>query len=272
MNLNDYWRQQESGKPLFSDVLWSKPERRDAAGKLAIVGGNVHGFAAVAAAYQTALQTGVGEVKVILPDVLKNNGLPANCTFAPTNPSGGLAAQALAELNAAADWANLVLFIGDNGQNSETAGLFEGFLSKQTSISASAGDKPVVLTRDAVDLIKNAAENVLNRPNTHLIVSLSQLQKLCKNVYYPRVITFGQGVKQIAETLHKFTITYPCTITLWHANNLFVAHAGQVVTQQFNQPTRVWSGEVATREAVWQIWNTDPVQAVATSWIELTAN
>jgi NAD(P)H-hydrate repair Nnr-like enzyme with NAD(P)H-hydrate dehydratase domain len=264
MNSTDYWRRQEPNQPLFPDVLWSKPERRDTAGKLAIVGGNAHGFAAVAAAYQTALAAGVGQAQVILPDVLKSK-LPAGMTdaiFAATNPSGGLAAAALSELNAAASWANLVLFIGDNGQNSETAGLLETFLAKNP-------ETPVVLTRDAVDLIKNAAEAVLNRAPTNLVVSFSQLQKLFRAVYYPRVLTFSQGVKQVAETLHKFTITYPCAITLWHAGHLFAARAGQVVTQKFDQPMRVWSGEIAAREAVWQIWQRDPVQAVATSWVNL---
>jgi len=303
MSSDDYWSKQEPNKPLFPDVLWSKPERRDAAGKLTIVGGNAHGFAAVAAAYQTALATGIGEVKVILPDVLKKSLMRADThsakaapsvttearrkgsrpvttgatpfraswgdvsatsyVFTPTNPSGGLAAAALTELNSAVSWANLILFIGDNGQNSETAGLLETFLTKNS-------ETPVVITRDAVDLIKNAAETVLNRAPTHLIVSLSQLQKLFRSVYYPRVITFSQGIKQIAETLHKFTITYPCTITLWHSGNLFVAHDGMVITQTFDQPMRVWSGEIATREAVWQIWTTDPTQAAATSWTELT--
>jgi NAD(P)H-hydrate repair Nnr-like enzyme with NAD(P)H-hydrate dehydratase domain len=263
MNL-DYWRKQESDKPLFPDILWSKPERRDTAGKIAIVGGNAHGFAAVAASYQTALATGVGAARVILPDALKPK-LPtamSDAIFTPTNPSGGFASTATIELAATAEWANLILLIGDNGQNSETAGLFETFLAKHP-------ETPVVITRDAVDLIKNAAESVLNRAPTHLVVSFSQLQKLFRAVYYPRVLTFSQGLKQVAETLHKFTITYPCAITLWHSGNLFVAHDGEVITQNFDQPMRVWSGEVATREAVWQIWQRSPLHAVASAWVEL---
>jgi len=258
----DYWQKQDPDKPLFPDVLWSKPELKSTSGKLAIIGGNAHGFAAVAGGYQIALKTGVGEAQVILPDIIKPKLPPAmtDAIFAPTNPSGGLSAQALGELNAASSWANLILFIGDNGQNAETAGLFETFLTKDS-------ETPVVITRDAVDLIKNAAETVLNRAPTHLVVSLSQLQKLFRSVYYPKVITFGQGVKQIAETLHKFTITYPCTITLWHSGNLFIASSGQVITQSFDQPMRVWSGEIATRAAAWQIWNADILQAVATSWV-----
>ncbi len=262
--MDKFWQKQEPGQPLFSDVLWSKPERRDAAGKLAIVGGNSRGFAAVAASYKTALDIGVGECKVILPDALKKNftGNPSTI-FAPTNPSGGLARDALNELNAATDWADLVLFIGDSGANSETAALLEAFLNKNQTT-------PVVLTRDAVDLIRSAAEVVLNRASTHLIVSFSQLQKLFREVYYPRVLTFSQGAGQIAETLHKFTITYPVGVTLWHSNFLFVAKNGQVISQKFDQPLRVWSGEIATREAVWQIWQKDPLKATAASWSEIS--
>ena len=264
MSTNDFWHKQIAGTTLFPDVLWSQPERRNAAGNIAIIGGNAHGFAAVAAAYQTALKVGVGAVRVILPDILKPKLPPVitDAVFAPTNPSGGLARNALTELVAAADWANLILFIGDNGQNSETAGLFETFLGQDSTT-------PVVITLDAVDLIKNSAEQVLNRAPTHLVVSFGQLQKLFRAVYYPRVLTFSQGVKQVVETLHKFTITYPCAITLWHSGHLFVAHDGEVVTTAFDQPMRVWSGEVATREAVWQIWQHSPLQATAAAWVGL---
>ena len=203
---NSFWQKQERSAPLFPDVAWSKPERRDLAGKLAIIGGNSQIFAAVAAARQTAFQVGAGEVKVILPESLKK-ALPASFTtqlsdviFSSAGPSGGFAAAALNDWLAAADWANVVLFVGDSGANSETASLLETFLDHNQHT-------PVVITRDAVDLIKHSAESILRREPTHLVVSFSQLQKLFRSVYYPKVLTFNQGVKQIAETLHKFTIS-----------------------------------------------------------------
>ena len=55
----------------FPDVEWNKPERRDQAGKLGIIGGNKLGFLAVAESYQEALKAGVGEARVLLPDALK---------------------------------------------------------------------------------------------------------------------------------------------------------------------------------------------------------
>ena len=284
----DYWRKQEPDKPLFPDILWSKPERRDVAGKLAIIGGNIHNFSGIAAAYKTALDTGVGSVRVVLPDALKRTlnqprqSAPPSChpelvsgsnrkivaegdinyIFAPSNPSGGFSRDAINELNAAAEWADAVLLIGDSGQNSETAALIEIFLDRDR-------ETPVLITRDAVDLVKNIGENLFNRAPTHFVVGLGQLQKLFQSVYYPRVITFSQGVKQIVETLHKFTITYPVTITLFHNENLFVARGGDVISQPFAQPMRVWSGEIATRQIVWQIWNpTKIIESIATSWVE----
>jgi hypothetical protein len=266
--MDNYWRKQEADKPLFPDILWSKPERRDLAGKLAIVGGNSHGFAAVAAAFSTAMNVGAGEVKVILPESLKKT-LPTSIknqfhdvVFAPANQSGGFAKESINELRAAAHFADVVLFIGDSGQNSETAGVIETFLREDATT-------PVVITRDAVDLVKNSAEMVLRRANTHLVMSLSQLQKFARAVYYPRMITFSQGAKQIAETLHKFTLSYPVAITLWHTDALFVAKSGDVLSQKFDQPLRVWSGEVATRTAVWSLWNADTLKATATSWAEM---
>ena len=68
-----FWQKQEPGKPLFPDVEWNKPERRDQAGKLGIIGGNKLGFLAVAESYQEALKAGVGEARVLLPDALKKN-------------------------------------------------------------------------------------------------------------------------------------------------------------------------------------------------------
>lgn len=264
---NSFWRKQQPKTPLFPDILWSRPERRDLAGKLTIIGGNSNSFAAVANAYQLASKLGVGSIKIILPEVLKKT-LPSSFVsqipdviFAPSNHSGGFSAQAIDDWRSAAGWSDLVIFIGDNGANSETAALMEQFLATESC--------SVILTRDSVDLIHNAAEQILNRPNTHMVLSLSQLQKLFKAVYYPKILTFSQGIVQVAETLHKFTITYPSTISLWHSDNLFVAQNGEVITEEFIYPLRVWSGEVAIREGAWQLWQPDTLKAVAASWTEL---
>ena len=268
--MNDYWHKQQPSKPLYGEVLWSKPERRDQAGRLTIVGGNSRGFWAVAAAYQVARRTGVGEIRVIMPDALKTK-LPAqvrlqmdDLLLVPSNPSGGMALGAEKYLDVAAAWSGQMLFIGDSGANSETAQLLQKFLT-----DADYMDTTATVARDAVDLVVYDAESVLNRSKCCLVVSLAQLQKLARAVYYPRVITFSQGVRQVAETLHKFTITYSATIVLFHNGNLLVAQGGRVISQEFDEAMRVWNGELPTRAAAWQVWQSDPVKAIATSWAEL---
>ena len=85
-----YWQRQTPEQPLFPDIEWNKPEQRSRAGKLGIIGGNKLGFAGVAEAYSTALASGVGEARALLPDVLKNT-LPHTIGYPyPTRYQGGI--------------------------------------------------------------------------------------------------------------------------------------------------------------------------------------
>lgn len=255
-----FWRRQSVSKPLFPDLEWSKPERRDQAGKLAIIGGNKLGFAAVAESYQLALETGVGQARVLLPDALKK-AVPAtlvDVVVATSNPSGGLSAEAKPELHAVAAWADAVLLIGDAGRNSETAVLYEQFVSDYQG--------PLTVTRDAIDLIKNDPRLLIERPDTLLIASFAQTQKLFQGVYYPKILTFSMQLLQLVEALHKFTITYPCTIMTLHKDTLIIASKGEVVTQEWDQPMAIWRGSVATRAAAYWLWNKpQPLAAAAAS-------
>lgn len=255
-----YWRKQTANKPLFEDIAWSKPEQRLRAGKLGIIGGNKLGFAGVAEAYSTALDTGVGQVRILLPDALRKS-LPSSISdavFAPTNQSGSLAKDALTAMKAIGDWADGTLLIGDAGRSSETAIVYEDFT---TSYSG-----PLTITRDAVDLVKNASSSVVERPNTLLVVSFAQLQKLFQSIYYPRVLTFSMQLTSLVEALHKFTITYPISIAVLHQDHIVVASGGEVVTMPWDNPMAIWRGQTATKAAVYWLWNKNkPHEAVTTS-------
>ena len=56
MNNFDYW-QKQTDAPLFPDIEWARPEQKAKAGKLAIVGGHAHSFAATAESYGTTVQS-----------------------------------------------------------------------------------------------------------------------------------------------------------------------------------------------------------------------
>ena len=259
---HSYWRKQTTTEPLFPDIEWSKPERRDQSGRLGVIGGNKLGFAGVAEAYTTAFTVGVGEVRALLPDALKKT-IPTTITdtlFAPSNPSGGLARDALSSMRALGEWSTGILLIGDAGRNSETALVYDDFIASY--------EGQLIVTRDAIDLVKNNAHLLVDRPNTLLVLSFAQLQKVFQGVYYPKILTFSMQLTQLVEVLHKFTITYPVTIVTLHNDHIIIASDGEVVTQEWSNPMMIWRGTTATRAAIYWLWNpSKPINAIASSII-----
>lgn len=257
---HDYWKRQDAKKPLFPDVEWSKPEQRARRGHLGIIGGNKLGFAGIAESYATALSTGAGDVRVLLPDALRKAVPPSmtDVVFGASNPSGGLSRDALPEMQALASWSRVLLLAGDAGRNSETAIVYEDLLQKY--------EGPLVLTRDAIDLVKNSADTLVNRPCTVLVLSFAQLQKLFQSVYYPKVLTFSMQLMQLVEAVHKFTITYPVTLAVLHKDTLIVAHDGEVTTTAWENPMAIWRGVTAARAASYLLWTpTRQLEAITAS-------
>lgn len=259
---HSYWQTQDPTKPLFPDIEWSKPERRDLAGRLGIIGGNKLGFSGVSEAYSTALASGVGQVRVLLPDVLKKSipSIVTDAVFVPTTPSGSLASDGLPEMEALGDWANSILLIGDAGRNSETAIAYSRFIESY--------EGPLTVTRDAVDLVRNSPSLLVERPETLVIVSFAQLQKIFSGVYYPKILTFSMQLAMLVEAVHKFTVTYPCTLMVLHQDYLVVASNGQVTSTPWNSPMAIWRGQVAARAASYWLWNRQSIlEAVTTSLV-----
>lgn len=255
-----FWKQQKPGEALFPDIEWSKPEQKSLAGKLGIIGGNKLGFAGVAEAYSTAISSGAGHVKVLIPNDLKKSIPPSitDTVFAANNISGGLSKDAAPELNAIGEWSDAILMIGDAGRSSETAILYEQFLTDYS--------KPLTITRDAVDLVKNSSATLVERPDTMLVVSFAQLQKIFQSVYYPKVLTFSMQLNNLVDALHKFTISYPTGITVLHKEQLIFAHDGQVVTMPWDNPMSIWRGSVAAKVATYWMWNKNkPLESAVAS-------
>lgn len=260
MDNHPYWQKQTKQTPLFPDIAWSKPEQKSLSGRLGIIGGNKLGFAGVAEAYITATSAGVGETRVLLPDALKKMIPPAitDTIFGATNPSGSLSREALPDMNALGAWSTAMLLVGDAGRNSETAIVYEDFLRDYHG--------PLTLTRDAVDLVKHASQNIVERPDTLLVVSFAQLQKLFQTVYYPVVLTFSMQLTSLVEAVHKFTITYPVHIVVLHKDIVIVASSGNVTSTPWETPMAIWRGSVATKAASYWMWNpSKPLESITAS-------
>ena len=248
----DYWHRQSTNK-LFNDIDMMAPEQRRFAGKLLIIGGNKGMFFAVASALEAAKKFGVGEVRALMPDALKNQ-VPSTpeLYFAEAEASGAFGRLALQEMLRQAEWADAALLIGDSGKNAETSLVFAEFMDKC--------QKPVYITRDAVETVTpSAADWAMRDYETGLLLTMPQLQKMLRTMYYPKVITLSMPTNQLVETLHKFTLSYPVVVATFHNDLIIVAEKGEVVTQQISEtkltPISLWSGALLVQAVVARLWN-----------------
>lgn len=258
-----YWHRQ-GDKPLFPDLVWSRPENRTHAGKLLIMGGHAHGFAAPAEAYSEAEKAGIGVARVLLPDhirpqLMKFQGPTLNTEFAPSTPSGSFASKALAELLAAANWADGVLLAGDLGRNSETAIVLEKFVAKHSGL--------LVLTKDAVDYFTSSPQSILSRPDTCLVLTVAQLQKLASHAGFTTAFTFSMDLLKFVEALHDFTHQHSISIIVKHLDTILVAVDGQVSsTKTAKDIEESWRVATAAHAAVWWLQGpSKPFETITTA-------
>ncbi len=263
----NYWHRQTPEEPLFPDLLWSRPENKQNAGKLLIVGGNAFGFAAAAEAYGEASRAGIGTARVLLPDSLRKTvgKVFAAGEYAPTTPSGSFAQSALAELIDMAGWSDATLLAGDFGRNSETAILLEKFLQKYLG--------QLTLVQDAVDYFVKDAALVLGRKDSLLVLNMSQLQKLATAAKFGTAFTSQMDFLHVVEALHDFTKSYAINIILEHAQTVFVAVNGEVSsTKQESESSHTI--KLAAYAAVWWLQNKDKAYETLTTSVAqlLTSN
>ena len=256
----DFWQKQTKDKPLSPDLLWSRPEQRSAAGKLLVIGGNLHAFAAPAEAFGEAEKAGAGTVRVILPDAAKKivGRIMEHVEYAPSTPSGSFSQKALAELLDLSMWADGVLIAGDLGRNSETAILLQNFASKYTG--------QLTLTKDAADYVISSPEIVKSRADTLLVLSFAQLQKLAGQLGFDRAFTFDMDVLRFVDTLHEFTEKFPLHIVVKHLDQIHTAVSGRIVSTKLTEDVEIWRVKAAAHTSVWWMQNpSKPLEALATA-------
>lgn len=244
-----YWYKQTIDKPLFPDLIWGRPETRHTAGKLLIIGGNIHGFAAPALAFNEAVKAGAGTLRVLLPDVLQKTvgKLMPEANFTPSTPSGSLSQSALEEWLEHSAWADGVLIAGDLGRNSETAILLERYAAKSDAL--------LTLTKDAVDYFTNLPAPILDRPNTTAVLSIAQLQKLALAARFKTTFTFSMDFLHLVGVLHEFTRQFSLNVIVKHLNTIFVAVQGKVSSTPATGEQEFWRVPIAAHAAVWWLQN-----------------
>jgi hypothetical protein len=248
------WQRQTPDKPLFPDVLWSRPENKRYAGKLLIVGGHAQSFNEVSQAYSAAAKAGAGTVRVILPDKLQKtlSKLFPEAEFAPSTPIGSFSRQALDWLLEAAKWADGVLLAGDFGRNSETAILLESFIEKYQDKLALAGD--------SIDYFLSHPQKLINRENTLLIASLSQLQKIAS----PNLIQQNADFIKVIEQVSGWASQTKLSVVTIHPSQALVAYQQQISTTPVNIPAA--DATLAAYATVWWLQQPEkPFEALSSA-------
>lgn len=236
---NTNWLRQ-TDKPLFEDLLWSRPENRRHAGKLLIVGGHTNAFTAPSGAYETALKAGVGAIRVMLPDSTQKllGKSFAEAEFAPSTPSGSFSRQALGQMLESAEWAEGVLLAGDLGHNSETAILLDSFISKYTG--------QITFARDSLDYFLQPHSPILGRNNTLIVADFSQLQKLAKNNKPELSLKNSTNLHELVQRLGEWTKSTQASLITSHQGQVIVAGGGRVSTTPGEAVIAQLSAYVAT--------------------------
>lgn len=247
-----YWRKQS--RPLFDDLIWNIPEQKT--GSITVVGGNNQSFSAIVRISEfLSSNFPFKNVSTLLPDALRSQLPPlGNLLFAPSTSSGSFAKSG--ELDRFFAAANFNLIAGDLSKNSATA------IAITDAIAHTLDQEPIqplLLTRDAVDLLAPTAGQILTHPQLFLVASMVQLQKVFRAVYYPKMIMLSQPLIPVIETLHKFTLTYPTTILTFHQDNIIVANHGEVTSTHIvdteYSPISLWSGQLAARITALNLFN-----------------
>lgn len=256
----DYWYKQDATKPLFPELEWSKPENKLHAGKLLVIGGNLHGFSAPANAYAAAEKAGIGTTRVILPDAIRKSvkAFMPEADFTPSTPSGSFSIKSLDAFLEHAAWSDAVLVAGDLGRNSETAIALETFTSKYSGL--------LTLTKDAVDYVLETPDSILGRADTLLVMSFAQAQKLFVNAKFKTPITFDMDLLHLVAVLHDFTLTHNVHIILKHRDVILAASGGKVSSTKLSTNKEIWRVDTAATAAVWWLQHpTDAFKALTTA-------
>ena len=234
------------------DLDWNIPEQKQ--GTINIVGGNAQSFRTeIKISEFLANEYPIKTINIVLPNALKSQlpNLP-NFVFLESTDSGSFASEK--DLKDTLNAADYSLILGDLSKNSITA---KAVASACVSIA-----KPLLITRDTVDIItKENPEKLLMNNNCVFFASLIQLKNLLHAVYYPKMLLMNQSLVQVADILHKFTLTYGVSLITFHNGQILIAKNGNVCAIPLEKTSysviTIWNGILAGKILAFNLYNPD---------------
>ncbi|MBR2543072.1 hypothetical protein IKF03_00490 [Candidatus Saccharibacteria bacterium] len=246
----DYFEKIEK-KPT-EDLSWNIPEKK--MGTVNVFGGSAGNFKTeIKIAEYLSEKYPIEKLNLVLPDVLKSQLLNLdNFLFLNSTESGSF--KDAKEITKVFNSADFNLILGDLSKNAIT--------SKAVASACDFAEKPLLITRDAVDLLaENINEKVLMNQNLIFLASMPQLIKLLRAVYYPKMLLLSQSLIQVAEVLHKFTLSYPISVITLHNEQILIAKNGEVkaIPLSFSgfSPMMIWQGELVAKILAMNLYNPD---------------
>lgn len=237
--------QQQTDKPLFPNLLWSRPETKYGAGKLLIIGGQAQEFLHVAAAYAAAETAGAGVIRVLMPDsTRKITSMLPNIEYAPSNLSGSFARTALADLLDASLWSDGVLLAGNLGKNSETNLMLESFIASYSG--------QLVVAYEALESITISLADLQKRPNTIIVGTFTELQKIGIELQLEKPIVSSIGNPELSQLLSQITRDQASGLIIQRSAITWTSYQGQTASTTTQQTSSV---AIAAHNAVWAMQN-----------------
>lgn len=250
------WTKQTASDPSFPDVIWSRPENPNGAGKLLIIGGSDGNFADVARCYTDAESSGAGTIFLLVPNALSKitKHIPF-IHYAPHNPSGSFARQALSDFLDLSSRVDGVLIAGDLGRSSETSLLLEDFLSKYSGW--------ILIAPEALESFSTGYSKLLARPKTVLCLNFKNLRDLAIEQKSEKPITSDISKQNLAEFLQETSSKNPECYLIFEQNidsawTCFMGETVETIAPKFS-PAKL---------AVWLIQQPEkPYQSLATAMV-----
>jgi hypothetical protein len=246
--MEDYWLKQTSSKPLFEDLIWSKPENKTHAGKLLIIGGSTNGFAHTVSCFSEAQKAGAGVVKVVIPESIKKIIGYANedIIYGQATKSGGFSQEALGLFIETSEWSDAVLLSGELANNSETSILFEKFIEKYNDALIIAGD--------AFDFTNHFWSKLLKNNKVTFVLDFNRLQKLSMISGLTKPITSTTTLVNLVENLHEMTELTHANLIIEYSDFIIVASQGYVSTTKIENKNNLQI-KLAANAAIWYMQN-----------------
>lgn len=255
----DYWK--KISEPLEKDLEWNFPEQKSSI--VSVIGGNSNNFSYEAKLSDYLAKTyPIEKVETYFPDTLKKS-LPhiPGINFLESTESGSL--KKSEALNLALQTSDFVILPGDLSKNSATNIAISDALKTATA--------PIVISRDAIDLLSPNFSEFIEDHQIFLIASMAQLQKIFRSLLYPKMILLKAPLMSTVETFHKFTLSYGnCTIITLHEEQIVLASNGRVITLPLSQTKynalSFFIGNLPADITAYNLWNPKkPIEASASA-------